>query len=85
MGQELRLNLLFTISAVAANVLPNWHIWVLKGVDDRLMRLLLGQSWIGMDRGQRQLLGPFSLLLGHYCLVLDRKVFPLRIVLTDSF
>jgi len=50
-GQELRLNLLFTISAVAANVLPNWHIWVLKGVDDRLMRLPLGQSWIGMDRG----------------------------------
>ncbi len=50
-GQELRLNLLFTISAVAANVLPNSDIEVLKGVDGRSTRLLLGQSWIVMDRG----------------------------------
>lgn len=51
MGQELRLNLLFTISAVAANVLPSCDMWVLKGADDRSMQLLLGQFWIGMDRG----------------------------------
>jgi len=49
-GQELRLNLLFTISAVAANVRPDCDIGCLKGVDDRSMRLLLGQSWIVMDR-----------------------------------
>ena len=77
MGQELRLNFLFTIAAVAANVwidLTFDKFIVGEDVDGRSMRLLLERFWISMDLVLRPLWDHCSLLLGLYYLVLDRKV-----------
>ena len=77
-GQELRLNLLFTIAAVAANVrIPLFSAKFGADVGNRLMLLLLGRCLIITVLELRRYLDLFSLRSELCYLVLDQTVPPL--------